>query len=886
MFAMRLRHWSENDPGKTALIFRNKEGAYSRLSFRDFYRSCLLLKSTLAGMGFNPGDRIALYGENSINWVISYLSIHFLGATVVPLDSLFGAAEIINFLNFSESRAVLTDLTRAGKLKSEPALLKSGTTVLTMESLIGPPADHAPAEPHTPGPDDLMVILFTSGTTGIPKGVQLTSNNVISTVSAILKSVDVTEDDNVLNILPLHHGYSSIVALLSPLFAGASVTFSESLKSGDLLSAVRETGVTIFPGVPRLFEILYNEIEKRTARLPLVQKLIFRGLRKVSEFGWKRLGLRMGNIFFRKIHEPFGRRLRFFTSGGARLDPGILGGFLTLGFRMAEGYGLTETTAVSTLTSPYKPVPGSVGKPLPGVEIKIDSPDADGVGEVCIKGPNITPGYYKNEHATRELIRDGWLRSGDLGKIDPDGSLYITGRAKDVIVLPTGKNIYPEDVENLYKDSPLIRELCVIPLKSPSGGLTGLRVIVVPEMKEMHERGIFGVGDRVRSIISMKGSSLPSYMRISDVVIFNGELPKTRLGKFKRNEIEKMAEDMKKGEEPVRNEPGPEESALLGKPQSVSFLRRFSELTDLDGPFRADDDLTLDLGLDSLLLVQLLELLEKEYGVRIGEGEIPDIRTIGDILARLQEKPPESAGIEPSPSGSAEMESLDDLFDLRRGAFKRAVIRAVHVMLRIIVALAFRSGIREADRIPAGSPILLCPNHQSLIDPLLVFALIPGGMLENTLFTGFGEYFRKPPLSWLVRPFRIILTGTARTYGESLRLASEGLRRGMSVCIFPEGERTSTGRVMKPRIGAGLLSVENDVPIVPVYIDGAWKTLSPLNPGLRFPGVTLTVLDPIEPARGDQDKNELYNVTVERWLAAVKEFEDSLRGSPDGSATF
>ena len=879
MFGRRLRHCVESVPDKTALIFRNKEGEYSRLSYGDFYRSCLLFKSTLAGMGFMPGDRIALYGDNSINWVISYLSIHFLGATVVPLDSLFGAAEIINFLNFSESRAILTDPARAEKLKAEPAFMDTGIKVLPMESLIDPSADYAPSEPHTPAPDDLMAILFTSGTTGVPKGVQLTSDNVFSTVNAILKSVDVTEDDNVLNILPLHHGYSSIVALLSPLFAGASVTFSESLKGGDLLSAVRETGVTIFPGVPRLFEILYNEIEKKAGRLPLPQRLIFRGLRKVSEFGWERLGLRTGNIFFRQVHEPFGRRLRFFTSGGARLDPAILGGYLTLGFRMAEGYGLTETTAVSTLTSPYKPVPGSVGRPLPGVEIKIDSPDAQGVGEVCIKGPNITPGYYRNEPATRELIRDGWLRSGDLGRIDRDGNLYITGRAKDVIVLPSGKNIYPEDVENLYKDSPLIGELCVIPLKSPSGVLTGLRVVVVPEMKEMHERGIFAVGDRVRSIISMKGSSLPSYMRISDVVVFGGELPKTRLGKFKRSEIEKLAEDMKKGEEPAKNEPGPEESALLGKPRSVSFLKRFSELTDIEGPFRADDDLTLDLGLDSLLLVQLLELLEKEYGVRIAESEIPEVRTIGDILVRL----PESAGIEPSPIGSAGTETLDDLFDLRRGAFKRAMMRIVHVIIKIIVVLAFRARIRKTDRIPAGTPVLLCPNHQSLIDPLLVFALIPGGMLENVLFTGFGEYFRKPPLSRLVRPFRIILTGTARTYGESLRLASEGLRRGMSVCIFPEGERTSTGRVMKPRIGAGLLSVENGVPIVPVYIEGAWKTLSPLNPGLRFPAVTLTVLDPIEPARGGKDKNELYNVTIGRWLAAVKEVEDSQRGSPDGS---
>jgi len=882
MFAMRLRHWSENDPGKTALIFRNKEGEYARLGYRDLYLSSLRLKSTLAGMGFKPGDRIALYGENSINWVISYLSIHFLGAVIVPLDSLFGAAEIINFLNFSGSKGIITARAYAEKLREEPAIITSGIPLLPMESLIGEPADYMSSEPHTTAPDDLMAILFTSGTTGIPKGVQLTSDNVFSTVNAILKSVDVTEDDNVLNILPLHHGYSSIVALLSPLFAGATVTFSESLKSGDLLSAVRETGVTIFPGVPRLFEILYNEIEKRADRLPFPQWFIFRGLRKVSEFGWKRLGLRMGNIFFRQIHKPFGRRLRFFTSGGARLDPEIMGGFLTLGFRMAEGYGLTETTAVSSLTSPYKPVPGSVGRPLPGVSIKIDSPDAEGVGEVCIKGPNITPGYYKNEHATRELFRDGWLRSGDLGRIDLVGNLYITGRAKDVIVLPSGKNIYPEDVENLYKESPLIRELCIIPVKTPAGVLTGLRVVVVPEMKEMHERGIFTVGERIRSIISMKGSSLPSYMRISDVVVFNGELPKTRLGKFKRNEIEKLAEEMKKGEEPPRNEPGPEESALLGKPQSVSFLKRFSELTDLDGPFRAGDDLTLDLGLDSLLLVQLLELLEKEFGVRIVEGEISDIRTIGDILVRL----PESAGIDLPPIGGGETETLDDLFDLKRGAFKRAVIRIVHVMIKIIVVLAFRTGFRQTDRIPAGTPpILLCPNHQSLIDPLLVFALIPGRMLDNVLFTGFGEYFRKPPLSWLVRPFRIILTGTARTYGESLRLASEGLKRGMSVCIFPEGERTSTGRVMKPRIGAGLLSVENGVPILPVYIDGAWKTLSPLNPGLRFPAVTLTVLDPIEPARGGQDRNELYKTTIDRWLAAVKEVEDSLRGSAGSSGT-
>jgi long-chain acyl-CoA synthetase len=873
MLAQRLRHWAEKEPDKIALAYRNKEGAYSRMSFRDLYMRCLAAESNLAEAGLKAGDRIALYGENSISWVVSYFSIHFLGAVVVPLDSLFGAREIVNFLNFSESKALLTESSRAGRLNEELIGLSAVINVIDMEDVSGGSGESITIEPHIPEPGDVMAILFTSGTTGTPKGVQLTNDNVLSTVRAILQSVDVSPDDNVLNILPLHHGYSSIVALISPLFAGATVTFSESLKGGDLLAALRETDVTIFPGVPRLFELLYNEIERRAAKLPLPQRLIFRSLFKISDFGWRMLGLRLGRIFFGQIHEPFGRRLRFFTSGGAKLDPRIFGSFLSLGFRMAEGYGLTETTAVSTLNSPYDPVPGSAGKPLPGVEVRIDSPDASGTGEICIRGPNITVGYYKNETATRELLRGGWLYSGDLGKLDRDGNVFITGRAKEVIVLPSGKNIYPEDVENLYKDSPLIKELCVIPLKSPSGSLTGLRMVVVPEMKEIQERGIFGVGERMRSIISMTGSSLPSYMQVSDVIVYNGELPKTRLGKFKRNEIEAIAAELKKGEEPSEKTTGPEDAELLERPESVSFLKRFSELTDLEGPFHPADDLTLDLGLDSLMLVQILDVLEKEYGVFIPESEIPEIRTIGDILGKLPGPHLRAAGGETMPHEGREGESLDEIFNLRRGVLKRTAMRGVQIIARLIVFLAFRAKIRDAYKIPADSPVLICPNHQSLIDPILVFALLPGRTLDNLLFTGFGEYFSKPPLSWLVHPFRIILTGTARTYGESLRLASEGLKRGLSVCIFPEGERTSTGKVMKPRAGAGLLSVENGVPIVPVYIDGAYKTLSPLNPGLRFPAVTLTVMDPIEPPRGEGEKNELYETTLERWLSDMKHME-------------
>jgi len=880
MFAKQLQHWVVNQPEKIALQIRDAEGAYSRIRYPDLYNNCLKLKSKLESMGYKPGDRISVYGDNSPNWVISYIAIYFLGATVVPLDALLGPEDIFNFLDFSEAKAIITDKSHIDKVRQELTARGSDIQAIQMESIINEPEEKQSVEPNISDPNDLLAILFTSGTTGVPKGVQLSNGNIFSNVRAILKSVDVTAKDNILNILPLHHGYSSIVALLSPLWAGATVTFSESIKSTDLIACIRETKVTVFPGVPRLFELLYNEIENRVKRLSFNQKIVFKSLFKISELSWKSTNLRFGKLFFGKIHEQFGRQFRFFTSGGAKLDPKIYSGFLSLGFKIAEGYGLTETSAVSTLTSPDSPNPGSAGKPLPGVEIRIDSPDEFGTGEICIQGPNVTPGYYKNEDATNELIRNGWLYTGDLGNLDSKNNLYITGRAKEVIVLPSGKNIYPEDVENLYKKSPLIKELCVIALKSDSGNIKGLSMVVVPEMKEVRKRDVFDIRDRMRSIISMIGSSLPSYMQIYEVLIYNDELPKTRLGKFKRGEIEEIAAEIKAGERPRETYLTPKAIEILNKSESIRFLKRFSEIAEVEGPFHPNDDLTLDLGLDSLTLVEVTALLEKEFGVMITERDISDIRTIGDILRRLPESQPiiaeEIINLKTLFEGE-EAESIEDMFNLDRGIFKRTAMRIIQILVRVIVKIAFRARINKVKKIPMDKPVLICPNHQSFIDPILIFALLPGEMLEKLFFTGFGEYFSKPPLSWFVHPLRIILTGTSRTYADSLRLASQALGRGMSVCIFPEGARTNTGSIMEPRIGAGLLSVETDTPIIPIYIDGATKTLSPVNPGLRFTHVTLTVMDPIEPTGDEKDAKDLYQETVKKWMEDMKEIEECKR---------
>ena len=878
MLAKRLQHWAETQPENIALQIRYADGSYSQRSYRELYHKSLKLRTKLKSMGYKPGDRISVYGDNSPEWVISYLAIHFTGAIVVPLDALLAPQDIYNFLEFSQVKAVIADSSHIDNLTEELKSKGSEIEVIPMDEVDHDTLEEQPQEPYDENPDELLAILFTSGTTGVPKGVQLTNSNVTSIIKAILKDIHLTTEDNILNILPVHHGYSSIVALLTPLWGGATVTFSESIKSTDLVLCIKETKVTIFPGVPRLFELLNGEIENRVEHLPIMQKLVFKSLFKISEIAWKSVNLRLGKLFFGKIHEPFGRQFRFFTSGGAKLDPKVYISFLSLGFRIAEGYGMTETAAVSTLTSPDAVTPGSAGKPLDGIEIKLDNPDDTGTGEICIKGPNITPGYYKNETATKELIKNGWLHTGDLGTIDSKNNVYITGRAKEVIVLPSGKNIYPEDVENQYNKSPIIKEICVIPHTSESGSVKGLGTVVVPNMKQIKERNVFDIRERIRSIISMTGSSLPSYMQISDVLIYTDELPKTRLGKFKRNEVQKIADKLKSGVEVRETELTPEAIGMLNKPMSVKFLKRFSELTKLKGPFHPNDDMILDLGVDSLTLVEITAVLEKEFGVIIEEKDYPDVRTIGDILKRLPETAPmvTEADIDIETSLDEEgTESIEEVFNLNRGIFKRALMRVAQFFVWILVLIAFRARIHNTEKIPKDKAVLICPNHQSLIDPILIFALLPGHLLNKTLFTGFGEYFSKAPLSWLVRPIRIILTGTSRTNVESLRLASQGLRLGFSVCIFPEGQRTSTGKIMEPRIGAGLLSVETKTPIVPIYIDGATKTLSPRHPDMSFPTVTLAVLDLIEPAIDDKEERDLYQETVDNWYAVVKGFEDN-----------
>ncbi len=876
--AERLEYWAGKEPQKIALQMKKPDG-YDRVTYLELWNLCLKAASQLRTYGINPGDHVSLYGENTIGWAVSYLAIHMLGGVAVPLDAQLSVKDVLPFIAFSQSKAVISDKYRLDEIERLLSGSPSMPRLISIESVSSGSKETDGFKPHIPNPDDLMAIIFTSGTTGTPKGVQLTCGNIQSNVEAILNRIKVSTRDNVLNILPLHHVFSCIVCFLAPLFAGATVTFSHSIKSTDLLSVMRETGVTIFPGVPKLFTLLDREIFKKVDSLGLASRTLFWILYRISKWIREKTGIRLGRLFFRRIHEPFGKKLRFFASGGAKLDAGVSERFLNLGFLIIEGYGLTETSAVISITPPDKLKPGTAGRTIPGVEIRIDSPDSEGIGEICVRGPNVMKGYYKNETATREVIRDGWFHTGDLGRVDGEGNITITGRAKEVIVLPSGKNIYPEDVEKLYENIPLVKEICVLPSLDNSGRVKGLRMVVVPDPKEISERGVVNTRERIRSEIARIGLRLPSYMQINELVLLHDELPRTRLGKLRRSEIEELANKRKAHPGEVEVTLSPEERSLMETPSSIRFLKRLQEIAEIKGPFSPAQDLSIDLGLDSLTLIEITALLENEFGLKVKEEELPSLRTIGDILRRIQDVSVKPEVEEKDVYVKTLFEEppsipLEAIFNLNRGIIKRIAMRMVQAFVYLIVRIAFRVRVDGLEKIPRQGAVLICPNHQSYIDPILIFALMPGWMLDRLIFVGFGEIFRRPPLSWLIRPFRIIPTGGAGTLSESLRFSYDGLRRGMVVCIFPEGGRTNTGGIMPPRLGAGILSVEAKAPIVPILIHGAINTHSNLHPEFRFTKVQIIVGDPIYPPEGEKGK-ELYQVMVDRWKEAVLELESN-----------
>ena len=556
-----LRENMEPVLDKVALQIK-KDGVWQRTTYRQLADRVEGLAAYLYDQGIRKGDRVGLICENRPEWMSVYLGAVKIGAVIVPLDPNLKSPELSfilkncqpKFLFFSTRTAPVVAETLPG-LTDKPRLV--GLDIEQKKADLPLLADVVvqgrtllpkyPALP-SPGVDDVAGLVYTSGTTGVPKGVPLTHQNIGSNVTVVKWHIAITAADRFLSILPLQHTFATTGDFFCCLFFGATQTFPESLKSTKILEVMQETHPTIILAVPLFFKILYDGIW-REVESSAVKKAYFKFFFSLGSLIYRFFGLKAaakcGRVFFKPLHKKFGDQIRFFISGGAPLDPEVGQGFAVLGILVIQGYGLTESSPILTANNVQKNKMGSVGFPLTGIEVKIDRPDDKGYGEIIARGPNIFSGYWHNDSETAKMLKDGWLRTGDQGMFDQDGFLFITGRLKDIIVTPAGENVSPEEVENAMAHSPFFAEVCVFGRKVPTGPRKGLEevfAVIVPSREYFEDfakkNGLALTDDvikeKIKSEIDRLNAKLMTTKRVSDFRIISEPLPRTATRKVRR----------------------------------------------------------------------------------------------------------------------------------------------------------------------------------------------------------------------------------------------------------------------------------------------------------------------------------------------------------------
>lgn len=533
----------------TALQIKTKEGAFHKLSYVELGRRTVDISSKLIKLGVQKGDRAAILSESRPEWAIAYFGVVSCGGIVVPIDIKLSEKEIQFILNDSQAKCIFVSEKHISTIDNLKIVLPRLENVIVIDDidredviLLKDIKMRKGEEKYSAiYPEDTALIVYTSGTTGVAKGVELTYKNLLFQVMAISDVVNYSKDDNFLSILPLNHMLEITGGLIAPLYAGSCVTYCESLKTTTILSLTKETHTTAMICVPLVLKMMHDGIFRKIEKLPPAKQKIFYHLLSVSKSLLK-FNIRIGRFLFREAHDEFGGRLKGFVSGGAPLNLDVEIDFNALGFRILQGYGLTETAPVISVNTYNRNKFGSVGRPLPGVEVKIikeneKSPD----GEIVVRGPNIMKGYYKSPEKTAEVIKDGWLHTGDIGYLDKDGYLHISGRLRNLIVLGAGKKVFPEEVEEVIGKTPFIKEICVLGKIATQGlrkGCEEVYAVIVPnlDMFDAPERqDIPKIKGKINSEISRLCENLAEYKKPMDFEIRLEELPKTATRKIRRN---------------------------------------------------------------------------------------------------------------------------------------------------------------------------------------------------------------------------------------------------------------------------------------------------------------------------------------------------------------
>ena len=794
---------------KVALQRTEPEGL-SRLSYRDLRLSALTLAARLRERGIARGDRILLSGKNHPAWPVVLFGALYAGATVVPFDPALDAASIDNIARASKARLIIADPAVARRLPSE---LELGALEL------GACLERTPIEfrAELAAPDDLALLIYTSGTTGTPKGVMLSHKNITSLVASLAPLFPLDTGDRVLSVLPLHHTFELSCGLLLPLSRGARVVYLDEVSGERLEHGLKASRATALIGVPALWEALERRIMTRVAEKGPLAEWAFDVAVELSRTIGKQTGIDVGRALFGAVHQGLGGQLRYLVSGGAALGKDTHALFQGLGLHLAEGYGLTESAPVLTVApGGPKARAGSVGEPVIGVELRIKSPNAEGVGEVLARGPNVMIGYADDAGATREAIdEDGWLHTGDLGKLDGRGRLTLVGRAKDVVLTSSGENVYPEDVEARLGTIAQVRELCVVGIPDERGGQRLACAAVV----ERHAEGADGRA-AARNALDRALLALPLAQRPAIVELFDEPFERTSTKKIKRSLVAAAIVRAQKAEtRGALGQKGGETAGIVQTAVANLARRRPADITPALS-------LRGDLGFDSLMALELLSALETRLGRTLDAELLARAQTVGELSRALETRAVPSAS-PLSSSATGHIEQANDA-DLRiPEPLREAAMAWLGRGAESFYARLMKTDVRGRAFIPHNRPTLVVANHTSHLDMGLVKHAL-GSYADGMVTLAAQDYFFEGPA--LKRVFFEQLsnlepmprTGALRS---ALRRAGEILSEGNTVLIFPEGTRSADGSLQTFKPAVGHLALHHHVDILPVWLAGSFEAL-------------------------------------------------------------
>lgn len=810
------------------------------------------LGSALLEAGLCDGQRIALCMENRPAWPVGYLSAWYANATVVPIDPALEPQAIRRLLEHSGAQLILTSHALGAKFVEACAGLDDPPLQLDVDACgdrrwdgeseeaglaaadgddCGASwdefiADHRISAAWSPQPvtDVPATIMYTSGTTGLPKGVALSRAALSANVQAGLRRIGLTEDDHVLGVLPLFHALPLMASCLAPVFTGGQATFLTVLNPDRIIAAFPRFGITAFACVPLFFYRFHDRLMEGIGALSPLRRRMAHALLRLSRLARKSVGLSIGRRLLPAAHEPFGPHLRILLTGGAKFSMRVFEDFLDLGFPLLQGYGLTEATAVLTIHPPGDLRPDTVGKAVNGVELRIQAPNDAGVGEILARSPSQMIGYYRNPEATAEVLDGDWLRTGDLGRLLPDGHLQVTGRAKDVVVLASGKNIYPEELEEFYVKSEIIDEICVLGMEDPARrGAERLHAVVVPNVDHARRHGHVNIREMVIWEIDGAGLKLPAPQRVTSLEVRTAPLPRTTTRKLKRFELKReilARGDVEPQADAAISESGVDEAAWAHSVRAI--LARHARVARV----ARTQHLDLDLGLESLDRIEVHAEINESLGLDLSPQAAAGVQTVGELLDLVGAHIDGSAPVNDVAADrwarvlAGRPPQVEPY--LRTRVFWEAVLfRLFKVVRRCLSWWGFEVG--GLDNLPREVPFILAPNHLSFVDPFLLVAALPRRVYRRIFFVGYSAYFQGLVLGTVARLLRTVPIDQSRHLERAMQAAAEGLRRGMVLGIFPEGGRSHDGTVKKFRRGAGILARRLEVPVIPVGLWGSYE---------------------------------------------------------------